>query len=156
MRIKLNGTGIEVYNLNKVYFDQGDISEILDRYKEEIFHQLVNYHIEETAEELLKYGLVLCNRNLDEVYLKYFGKLFDELSSIKQYYEKEAEELEEMLAKAMDKFFKERDNTNELRELENKIYCLQSKVRDLKLNAIIMGIASLIRAYLSSRDPKYN
>jgi hypothetical protein len=155
MRIKLNGTEIEVYNLNKVYFEQADISEILNEYKEEIFNELVNFHIEELAEELLKRGIVLCNRNLDEVYLKYFDKLFNELSSIKQYYEKEGKELEEMLAKVMDKFFKERDDTNELRELENKIYCLQSKIRDLKLNAIIMGIASLIRAYLSSRDPKY-
>jgi endonuclease III len=153
MRISLNGTEIEVYNLNKVYLDQDDISEILNEYKEEIFYQLANYHIEELAEELLKYGIVLCNRNLDEVYLKYFDKLFDEISSIKQYYEKEGKELEEMLIKAMDKFFKKHD-ASELRELENKIYDLQSKIRHLKLNATITGIASLIAAYLSSRESK--
>jgi len=147
MRISLDGTEIEVYNLNKVYFDQGDISEILNEYKEEIFYQLANYHIEELAEELLKYGIVLCNRNLDEVYLKYFDKLFDEISSIKQYYEKEGKELEEMLIKAMDKFFKKHD-ASELRELENKIYDLQSKIRHLKLNATITGIGSIIAAYL--------
>ena len=153
MRISLNGTEIEVYNLNKVYLDQDDISEILNEYKEEIFYQLVNYHIEELAEELLKYGIVLCSHNLDEVYLKYFDKLFDEISSIKQYYEKEGKELEEMLIKIMDKFFKKHD-TSELRELENKIFCLQSKIRHLKLNATIAGIASLISAYLSSRGSK--
>jgi len=153
MRISLNGTEIEVYNLNKVYFDQGDISEILNEYKEEIFYQLANYHIEELAEELLKYGIVLCNRNLDEVYLKYFDKLFDEISSIKQYYEKEGKELEEMLIKAMDKFFKKHD-ASELRELENKIYDLQSKIRHLKLNATITGITSIIATYLSSLGSK--
>ena len=147
MRISLNGTEIEVYNLNKVYLDQDDISEILNEYKEEIFYQLANYHIEELAEELLKYGIVLCNRNLDEVYLKYFDKLFDEISSIKQYYEKEGKELEEMLIKAMDNFFKKHD-ASELRELENKIYDLQSKIRHLKLNTTITGISSLIAAYL--------
>ena len=56
MRISLNGTEIEVYDLNKVYLDQNDISEILNEYKEEILYQLANYHIEELAEELLKYG----------------------------------------------------------------------------------------------------
>ena len=147
MRISLNGTEIEVYNLNKVYLDQDDISEILNEYKEEIFYQLANYHIEELAEELLKYGIVLCNSNLDEVYLKYFDKLFDEISSIKQYYEKEGKELEEMLIKAMDKFFKKHD-ASELRELENKIYYLQSKIRHLKLNTTITGIGSIIAAYL--------
>jgi len=147
MRISLNGTEIEVYNLNKVYLDQDDISEILNEYKEEIFYQLANYHIEELAEELLKYGIVLCNRNLDEVYLKYFDKLFDEISSIKQYYEKEGKELEEMLIKAMDNFFKKHD-ASELRELENKIYDLQSKIRHLKLNTTITGIGSIIAAYL--------
>jgi hypothetical protein len=147
MRISLNGTEIEVYNLNKVYLDQDDISEILNEYKEEIFYQLVNYHIEELAEELLKYGIVLCNRNLDEVYLKYFDKLFDEILSIKQYYEKEGRELEEMLIKAMDKFFKNHD-ASELRELENKIYDLQSKIGHLKLNTTITGIGSIIAAYL--------
>jgi len=147
MRISLNGTEIEVYNLNKVYLDQDDISEILKTYKEEILYQLVNYHIEELAEELLKYGIVLCNHNLDEVYLKHFDKLFGEISSIKQYYEKEGKELEEMLIKAMDKFFKEHD-ASELRELENKISDLQSKIRHLKLNATITGIGSLILAYL--------
>jgi len=147
MRISLNGTEIEVYNLNKVYLDQDDISEILNEYKEEIFYQLANYHIEELAEELLKYGIVLCNSNLDEVYLKYFDKLFDEISSIKQYYEKEGKELEEMLIKAMDNFFKKHD-ASELRELENKIYYLQSKIRHLKLNTTITGISSLIAAYL--------
>jgi len=147
MRISLNGTEIEVYNLNKVYLDQDDISEILKTYKEEILYQLVNYHIEELAEELLKYGIVLCNHNLDEVYLKHFDKLFGEISSIKQYYEKEGKELEEMLIKAMDKFFKEHD-ASELRELENKISDLQSKIRHLKLNATITGITSLISAYL--------
>ena len=153
MRISLNGTEIEVYNLNKVYFDQGDISEILNEYKEEIFYQLANYHIEELAEELLKYGIVLCNRNLDEVYLKHFDKLFDEISSIKQYYEKEGKELEEMLIKTMDKFFKKHD-ASELRELENKIYDLQSKIRHLKLNATITGITSIIATYLSSLGSK--
>jgi len=153
MRISLNGTEIEVYNLNKVYLDQDDISEILNEYKEEIFYQLANYHIEELAEELLKYGIVLCNRNLDEVYLKYFDKLFDEISSIKQYYEKEGKELEEMLIKAMDKFFKKHD-ASELRELENKIYDLQSKIRHLKLNATITGITSIIATYLSSLGSK--
>jgi protein subunit release factor A len=153
MRISLNGTEIEVYNLNKVYFDQDDISEILNEYKEEIFYQLANYHIEELAEELLKYGIVLCNRNLDEVYLKYFDKLFDEISSIKQYYEKEGKELEEMLLNAMDNFFKKHD-ASELRELENKIYDLQSKIRHLKLNATITGIASIIAACLSSLGSK--
>jgi hypothetical protein len=54
MRISLNGTEIEVYNLKKVYLDQDDISEILNEYKEEILYQLINYHIEELAEELLK------------------------------------------------------------------------------------------------------
>jgi len=147
MRISLNGTEIEVYNLNKVYLDQDDISEILNEYKEEIFYQLVNYHIEELVEELLKYGIVLCNHNLDEVYLKYFDKLFDEISSIKQYYEKEGKELEEMLIKAMDKFFEKHD-ASELRELENKIFDLQSKIRHLKLNATITCTASLISAYL--------
>ena len=147
MRISLNGTEIEVYNLNKVYLDQDDISEILNEYKEEIFYQLANYHIEELAEELLKYGIVLCNRNLDEVYLKYFDKLSDEISDIKQYYEKEGKELEEMLIKAMDKFFKKHD-ASELRELENKIYDLQSKIRHLKLNTTITGIGSIIAAYL--------
>ena len=150
MRISLNGTEINVYNLNKVYFDQDDISEILNEYKEEIFYQLANYHIEELAEELLKYGIVLCNRNLDEVYLKYFDKLFDEISSIKQYYEKEGKELEEMLINAMDKFFKKHDAT-ELRELENKISCLESKIRYLKLNATIVGIGSIISAYLQRK-----
>ena len=153
MRISLDGTEIEVYNLNKVYFDQGDISEILNEYKEEIFYQLANYHIEELAEELLKYGIVLCNRNLDEVYLKYFDKLSDEISAIKQYYEKEGKELEEMLIKAMDKFFKKHD-ASELRELENKIYDLQSKIRHLKLNATITGITSIIATYLSSLGSK--
>jgi len=153
MRISLNGTEIEVYNLNKVYLDQDDISEILNEYKEEIFYQLANYHIEELAEELLKYGIVLCNRNLDEVYLKYFDKLFDEISSIKQYYEKEGKELEEMLIKAMDNFFKKHD-ASELRELENKIYDLQSKIRHLKLNTTITGIGSIIAAYLSSLGSK--
>jgi uncharacterized protein YaaN involved in tellurite resistance len=146
MRISLDGTEIEVYNLNKVYFDQGDISEILNEYKEEIFYQLVNYHIEELAEELLKYGIVLCNRNLDEVYLKYFDKLSDEISAIKQYYEKEGKELEEMLIKAKDEFFNKHD-ASVLRELENKIYDLQSKIRHLKLNATITGIGSIIAAY---------
>jgi hypothetical protein len=56
MRISLNGTEIEVYNLKKVYLDQDDISEILNEYKEEILYQLINYHIEELAEELLKHG----------------------------------------------------------------------------------------------------
>jgi hypothetical protein len=153
MRISLNGTEIEVYNLKKVYFDQDDISEILNEYKEEILYQLVNYHIEELAEELLKYGIVLCNRNLDEVYLKYFDKLFDEISYIKQYYEKEGKELEEMLLKAMDNFFKKHD-ASELRELEDKIYDLQSKIRHLKLNATIMGIGSIIAACLFSRGSK--
>ena len=153
MRISLNGTEIEVYNLNKVYLDQDDISEILNEYKEEIFYQLANYHIEELAEELLKYGIVLCNSNLDEVYLKYFDKLFDEISSIKQYYEKEGKELEEMLIKTMDKFFKKHD-ASELRELENKIYDLQSKIRHLKLNTTITGIGSIIAAYLSSLGSK--
>jgi len=153
MRISLNGTEIEVYNLNKVYLDQDDISEILNEYKEEIFYQLANYHIEELAEELLKYGIVLCNRNLDEVYLKHFDKLFDEISSIKQYYEKEGKELEEMLIKTMDKFFKKHD-ASELRELENKIYDLQSKIRHLKLNTTITGIASIIAACLSSLGSK--
>lgn len=153
MRISLNGTEIEVYNLNKVYFDQGDISEILNEYKEEIFYQLANYHIEELAEELLKYGIVLCNRNLDEVYLKYFDKLSDEISAIKQYYEKEGKELEEMLIKAKDKFFNKHD-ASELRELENKIYDLQSKIRHLKLNATITGITSIIATYLSSLGSK--
>ena len=147
MRISLNGTEIEVYNLNKVYLDQDDISEILNEYKEEIFYQLANYHIEELAEELLKYGIVLCNHNLDEVYLKYFDKLSDEISDIKQYYEKEGKELEEMLIKAMDNFFKKHD-ASELRELENKIYDLQSKIRHLKLNTTITGIGSIIAAYL--------
>jgi len=153
MRISLNGTEIEVYDLNKVYLDQDDISEILNEYKEELFYQLANYHIEELAEELLKYGIVLCNHNLDEVYLKYFDKLFDEISSIKQYYEKEGKELEEMLIQAKDKFFKEHD-ASELRELENKIYDLQSKIRHLELNATVTGIASLISAYLSFRGSK--
>jgi formamidopyrimidine-DNA glycosylase len=105
MKINLNGSEIEVYNLKKVYFDQDDISEIINEYKEEILYQLVNYHIEELAEELLKHGIILCNSNLDEVYLKYFDKLFNEISSIKQYNEKEGKELEEMLLKAMDNFF---------------------------------------------------
>jgi len=153
MRISLNGTEIEVYDLNKVYFDQGDISEILNEYKEEIFYQLVNYHIEELAEELLKYGIVLCNRNLDEVYLKHFDKLFNEISTIKQYYEKEGRELEQMLIKAKDKFFEKHD-ASELRELENKIYDLQSKIRHLKLNATITGIGSIIAAYLAYRGFK--
>jgi len=153
MRISLNGTEIEVYNLNKVYLDQNDISEILNEYKEEIFYQLANYHIEELAEELLKYGIVLCNHNLDEVYLKHFDKLFDEISSIKQYYEKEGKELEQMLIKAKDKFFEKHD-ASELRELENKIYDLQSKIRHLKLNATITGIGSIIAAYLAYRGSK--
>ena len=153
MRISLNGTEIEVYNLKKVYFDQDDISEILNEYKEEILYQLINYHIEELAEELLKYGIVLCNSNLDEVYLKYFDKLFDEISYIKQYYEKEGKELEEMLLNAMDNFFK-KHNASELRELENKIYDLQSKIRHLKLNVTITGITSLIAACLSSLGSK--
>ena len=150
MRISLNGTEIEVYNLNKVYLDQDDISEILKEYKEEIFYQLANYYIEELAEELLKHGIVLCNHKLDEVYLKYFDKLFNEISSIKQYYEKEGKELEEMLIKAMDKFFKTHD-ASEVRELENKISSLQSKIRYDELNATIMGIGSIISLYLAYR-----
>ena len=149
MRINLNGTKIEVYDLKKVYLDQDDISEIIKEYKDEIFYQLANYHIEELAEELLKHGIVLCNHKLDEVYLKYFDKLFNEISSIKQYYEKEGKELEEMLIKTMDKFFKTYD-ASELREFENKISCLQSKIRYLKLNTTITGIGSLILAFLLS------
>jgi len=157
MRISLNGTEIEVYDLNKVYLDKDDISEILNEYKEEIIYQLINDHKEELAIELLKYGIILSNRKLDEVYLKYFGKLFDQISSIKQYYEKEGKELEEMTIEAMDKFFKEHD-ASELRELENKIFDLQTKIRYLKLNSTTMGIASLIAAlvpaYLFSWDSK--
>ena len=52
-----------------------------------------------------------------------------------------------MLIKAMDKFFKKHD-ASELRELENKIYDLQSKIRHLKLNTTITGIGSIIAAYL--------
>jgi len=147
MRIKLNGSEVEVYNLKKVYLDQGDISEILNEYKEEILYQLINYHIEELAEELLKHGIILCNSNLDEVYLKYFDKLFNEISSIKQYNEKEGKELEEMLLNAMDNFFRKHDASG-LRELENKIYYLQSEIRHLELNATITGISSLIAACL--------
>jgi hypothetical protein len=147
MRINLNGSEIEVYNLKKVYFDQDDISEIINEYKEEIFHQLINYHIEELAEELLKHGIIFCNSNLDEVYLKYFDKLFNEISSIKQYNEKEGKKLEEMLINIMDNFFKKHDASG-LRELENKIYYLQSEIRHLQLNATITGIGSVIAAFL--------
>jgi len=147
MRINLNGTKIEVYDLKKVYLDQDDISEIIKEYKEEIFYQLANYYVEELAEELLRHGIVLCNHKLDEVYLKYFDKLFNEISSIKQYYEKEGKELEEMLIKTMDKFFKTHD-ASEVKELENKISSLQSKIRYDKLNASITGIGSIIAAYL--------
>ena len=146
MRIYLNGTEIEVYNLNEVYFDRDDIAEIVKEYKEEILYQLFNNHIEELAQEFLKHWIVLSN--IDEVYLKYFDKLFDEISSIKQYYEKEGNELEEMLLKVMDNFFKKYD-ASELRELENKIYYLQSKIRYLKLNITIVRIASIISTYLS-------
>jgi|GEM_PF-3439376 len=146
MRIYLNGTEIEVYNLNEVYFDRDDIAEIVKEYKEEILYQLFNNHIEELAQEFLKHWIVLSN--IDEVYLKYFDKLFDEISSIKQYYEKEGNELEEMLLKVMDNFFKKHD-ASELRELENKIYYLQSKIRYLKLNITIVRIASIISTYLS-------
>ncbi len=58
-----------------------------------------------------------------------------------------------LLTTAMDNFFKKHD-ASELRELENKIYDLQSKIRHLKLNATITGIGSIIAACLSSLGSK--
>ena len=48
--------------------------------------------------------------------------------------------------RAKDEFFNKHD-ASVLRELENKIYDLQSKIRHLKLNATITGIGSIIAAY---------
>ena len=52
-----------------------------------------------------------------------------------------------MLLNAMDNFFRKHDASG-LRELENKIYYLQSEIRHLELNATITGISSLIAACL--------
>ena len=142
MWINSNGTEIEVYNFKKIYLDGSDISKLIEEYKEEIFFQLANNHKEEMVEELLKYGILLDNRNLDEIYLKHFGKLMDEISYIKQYYKERGKELEENLERVMDDFFEKRE-VSELKELENKIDEIQSEIRYLKLNETIAGIASI-------------
>jgi len=142
MWINSNGTEIEVYNFKKIYLDGSDISKLIEEYKEEIFFQLANNHKEEMVEELLKYGIVLNNRNLDEIYLKHFGKLMDEISYIKQYYKERGKELEENLERVMDDFFEKRE-VSELKELESKIDEIQSEIRYFKLNETIAGIASI-------------
>lgn len=150
MWINLNGTKIEFYDFKNVYLEESDISELINKFKEEIVYQLVNNHKEELVEELLEYGIVLNNRDLDDVYLKYFGKISDEILSIKQYYEKEGKDLEENLVNVMNEFFEKRE-ANELIELVNKINNIQSEIRHLKLNITIAGIASLasiFEAYL--------
>ena len=150
MWINLNGTKIEFYDFKNVYLEESDISELINKFKEEIVYKLVQNHIEELVEELLEYGIVLNNRDLDDVYLKYFGKISDEILSIKQYYEKEGKDLEENLVNVMNEFFEKRE-TSDLIELVNKINNIQSEIRHLKLNITIAGIASLasiFEAYL--------
>ena len=128
MWVNLDGTEIEVYDFKKVYLDESDISKLIDEYKEEIVYQLVNKHVEEVVEELLKYGIVLNNREFDEIYLKYFGRLMNEIIAIKKYHEQKGKELEEDLVNVIQNFFEKRD-AKKVMEMRNKIYDTQTQIR---------------------------